>query len=1069
MSLGVQAAVEPSAPVWRCASLWIDRNFSGWSDSVTFFEQKTRDLPVFSVGTGLRSTTSSSVYTICFTSKQDLANVLRLLPQCRVPRAHWRVVPAGEADEVTLRKLRSFGYINTAEAAAEPAQLTATPHDFSFRVLEHESMIGRFLARLLKELKRLGVEFSSIDHTSGDVHRYARHPGLERRNLNEDDEEDIAGATDVDTVTITGIKFKSTKQVLDFCTWLTNTSSFYGILDPKKLAKSLLSPDPKHVYAAAEPRPEMDWDDFRMAIANMPSPLRGLNFRYLDGNTNFPVLRVWRTGQDEMVGSTFYYRFGSTDNGKITADLYRAGKKLHRICVLSEMRNVREIQKHIYLAVSTHFLSSAHAAAEPEAAGDLQQEATQALKKPLVIRIGTHVYTLRRTILGGSYRLRFTVYLRAATDDFHFASVVFEPDDNEVNIHFTNGTGGFATHDIRKIGSVSDLFKLVIRDCEHKARLLSKTIKEQLGLEDTVKKVGAAAEPKVLRNTPWTPARLGTALFQREDEVAEIQNGQAGGCSVTFSDIEDDNTFVLSVSYAGKVHKVGFYPGPSTRPKLELRDDDDNVLFTLSAPDLQKLVLKLPSDPVKALIVLVVAFVRMRNQKVQGAAEPAVPVDKLPGIELRLDDSWDFNHASVNNVIDDVENVLKKHKCTFKEITVGHRTWDEENDLTGHVVEIEGLMVPATAITLPKVLKDLFAISQMDIRSTVREAMHEIMEGMRQKLDDDDYVVIGHAKASAEPAVDNTEALWKTLLKLQDTSFKFEGWNITVADIARKQGNVVLQMQIDPSVSDLRFVIAPDYVQVSTVRGRDSISLARAAVVIGNGRSAKDIMKLLFTLKQHGKTLFQHYLEREGLQRAAEAAAEPSATVPMHLRVYTNVSAGMPVFSAVVTSVKQRLEKLLQQYGAQPGKFEIDDEYYTWIGVLHCPKTQLLALATKLHALGVHSDFDGDVEEIKNNLRAAIRYYPSLVCVGHGSLEDAQATAAAEPEAEPQPNKDGVIPYVHAVDGKIRGLLQLLTKWTAAERNTTGKESLRRLLVLCKEEAWPKLSEASKKKLLDLK
>jgi hypothetical protein len=58
---------------------------------------------------------------------------------------------------------------------------------------------------------------------------------------------------------------------------------------------------------------------------------------------------------------------------------------------------------------------------------------------------------------------------------------------------------------------------------------------------------------------------------------------------------------------------------------------------------------------------------------------------------------------------------------------------------------------------------------------------------------------------------------------------------------------------------------------------------------------------------------------------------------------------------------------------------------------------------------------------------------------------------------------------VHAVDGKIRGLLQLLTKWTAAERNTTGKESLRRLLVLCKEEAWPKLSEASKKKLLDLK
>lgn len=81
--------------------------------------------------------------------------------------------------------------------------------------------------------------------------------------------------------------------------------------------------------------------------------------------------------------------------------------------------------------------------------------------------------------------------------------------------------------------------------------------------------------------------------------------------------------------------------------------------------------------------------------------------------------------------------------------------------------------------------------------------------------------------------------------------------------------------------------------------------------------------------------------------------------------------------------------------------------------------------------------------------------------------------AAAEPQPKPDPapaRKPGQPePYVHAVDGKIRGLLQLLTKWTAAERNEVGKESLRKLLVLCKNEAWPRLAEESKKKLLDLK
>lgn len=90
----------------------------------------------------------------------------------------------------------------------------------------------------------------------------------------------------------------------------------------------------------------------------------------------------------------------------------------------------------------------------------------------------------------------------------------------------------------------------------------------------------------------------------------------------------------------------------------------------------------------------------------------------------------------------------------------------------------------------------------------------------------------------------------------------------------------------------------------------------------------------------------------------------------------------------------------------------------------------------------------------------------------NGLLKNYVVHAAAEPqpqEDEPVAKPGQPVPYVHAVDGKIRGLLQLLTKWTAAEKNAVGKESLRKLLVLCKQEAWPRLAEESKKKLLDLK
>ena len=106
-----------------------------------------------------------------------------------------------------------------------------------------------------------------------------------------------------------------------------------------------------------------------------------------------------------------------------------------------------------------------------------------------------------------------------------------------------------------------------------------------------------------------------------------------------------------------------------------------------------------------------------------------------------------------------------------------------------------------------------------------------------------------------------------------------------------------------------------------------------------------------------------------------------------------------------------------------------------------------------------HDNFQGSAEDV-NQLRCGLTHGRSV-------------HAAAEPQPKPDPapaRKPGQPePYVHAVDGKIRGLLQLLTKWTAAEKNAVGKESLRKILVLCKNEAWPRLAEESKKKLLELK
>lgn len=74
------------------------------------------------------------------------------------------------------------------------------------------------------------------------------------------------------------------------------------------------------------------------------------------------------------------------------------------------------------------------------------------------------------------------------------------------------------------------------------------------------------------------------------------------------------------------------------------------------------------------------------------------------------------------------------------------------------------------------------------------------------------------------------------------------------------------------------------------------------------------------------------------------------------------------------------------------------------------------------------------------------------------------ATAAAEPQAAPADGK-----YVHAIDGKVRGLLQLMTKWTAAEKNPEGKEDMRGILRALKKLCWDRLSEDSQKKLLELK
>lgn len=91
------------------------------------------------------------------------------------------------------------------------------------------------------------------------------------------------------------------------------------------------------------------------------------------------------------------------------------------------------------------------------------------------------------------------------------------------------------------------------------------------------------------------------------------------------------------------------------------------------------------------------------------------------------------------------------------------------------------------------------------------------------------------------------------------------------------------------------------------------------------------------------------------------------------------------------------------------------------------------------------------------------------------------AHAAAEPRVlpqkpEPKPTTEPdtadpkqPVPYVHAVDGKIRGLMQLLTKWTAAEKNDVGRESLREILVMVHKHAWPRLSPESRKKLMELK
>lgn len=85
-------------------------------------------------------------------------------------------------------------------------------------------------------------------------------------------------------------------------------------------------------------------------------------------------------------------------------------------------------------------------------------------------------------------------------------------------------------------------------------------------------------------------------------------------------------------------------------------------------------------------------------------------------------------------------------------------------------------------------------------------------------------------------------------------------------------------------------------------------------------------------------------------------------------------------------------------------------------------------------------------------------------------IEALLVTAAAEPvPTDPNADPDAPKPYVHAIDGKVRGLLQLMTKWTASERNAEGKEDMRKILIELKKLCWPRLSEASRKKLLELK
>lgn len=87
----------------------------------------------------------------------------------------------------------------------------------------------------------------------------------------------------------------------------------------------------------------------------------------------------------------------------------------------------------------------------------------------------------------------------------------------------------------------------------------------------------------------------------------------------------------------------------------------------------------------------------------------------------------------------------------------------------------------------------------------------------------------------------------------------------------------------------------------------------------------------------------------------------------------------------------------------------------------------------------------------------------------HAAAEPRMLPQKPEPKPAPEAEPKQPVPYVHAVDGKIRGLMQLLTKWTAAEKNDVGRESLREILVMVHKHAWPRLSPESRKKLMELK